>query len=88
MSNTLMNEDIKSALEYYDSNQTEVNKIIKKIAYIKHKDNKNITDEIFFYDKNKKLIYKSSYNKEVKVEIKTDKVIYKELNIEDNEIEA
>ncbi len=61
MSDNLMNEDIKSALEYYDSNQPSVNEIINKTAYLKKQDNQNITDEIFFYDKNKKLIYKSAY---------------------------
>lgn len=61
MSDNLMNEDIKSALEYYDSYQQKVNEIIDKTYYIKKQDNKNITDEIFFYDKNKKLIYKSAY---------------------------
>ncbi len=61
MSDNLMNEDIKSALEYYDSNQEKVNEIINKTAYLKKQDNQNITDEIFFYDKNKKLIYKSAF---------------------------
>jgi hypothetical protein len=61
MSDNLMNEDIKSALEYYDSNQGKVNEIINNTVYLKKQDNQNITDEIFFYDKNKKLIYKSAY---------------------------
>ncbi len=61
MSDNLMNEDIKNALEYYDSNQPSVNEIINKTVYLKKQDNQNITDEIFFYDKNKKIIYKSAF---------------------------
>ncbi len=61
MASNFIGDDIKTSFEYYDSNQPKVNEIISKTVYIKTKDNKNITDEIFFYDKNKKLIFKSSY---------------------------
>lgn len=61
MSSNFIGDDIKTSLEYYDSYQPKVNEIIKKTVYIKTKDNKNITDEIFFYDKDKNLIFKSSY---------------------------
>jgi hypothetical protein len=61
MSGNFIGDDIKTSLEYYDANQPRVNEIINKTEYIKTKDNNNITDEILFYDKNKKLIFKSSY---------------------------
>lgn len=62
MSNSNIIDDIiQTSLEYYDSNQPKIIKIIEKIHYIKFKNNQNITDEIIFYDKNKKEIFKSSY---------------------------
>ncbi len=61
MSINFIGDDIKTSLEYYDSYQPKVNEIIQNTVYIKTKDNKNITDEIFFYDKDKKLIFQSSY---------------------------
>lgn len=62
MSNSNIIDDIiQTSLEYYDSNQPNIIKIIDKIYYIEFKNNQNITDEIIFYDKNKKEILKSSY---------------------------
>ncbi len=62
MSNSSIIDDIiQSSLEYYDSNQPKIIDIVDKVYYIKFKNNKNITDEIVFYDKNKKEIFKSSY---------------------------
>ena len=52
---------IKSSLEYYDTYQPRVVDILNDIYYIKIINNKNITDEIIFLDKNKKEIFKSSY---------------------------
>jgi len=54
-------DDIKSSLEYYDSHQPKINELINKIHYTRFINNKNITDEIIFFDKNKKEIFKSSY---------------------------
>jgi hypothetical protein len=54
-------DDIKSSLEYYDSYQPKINELVNKIHYIRFINNKNITDEIIFFDKNKKEIFKSSY---------------------------
>ena len=56
-----INDIIKTSLEYYDTYQPKINDLVDKIYYIKIKNNKNITDEIIFYDKNKKEIFKSSY---------------------------
>jgi len=52
---------IKNSLEYYDNNQIKNNKFINKIKYIKTINNENVTDEIIFYDKNKKKIFKSRF---------------------------
>ena len=60
-SNIIDNFDIKTSLEYYDTYQPKIMEILKKIYYIKIINNKNITDEIIFYDKNKNEIFKSSY---------------------------
>lgn len=60
-SNIIDNFDIKTSLEYYDTFQPKITEILKKIYYIKTINNKNITDEIIFYDKNKKEIFKSSF---------------------------
>jgi hypothetical protein len=54
-------DDIKSSLEYYDSHQPKIIELVNKIHYIRFINNKNITDEIIFFDKNKKEIFKSSY---------------------------
>jgi hypothetical protein len=56
-----IDELIKSSLEYYDSYQPKIVDIINKTEYIKIKDNKNITDQIIFFDKNKKKIFESSF---------------------------
>jgi hypothetical protein len=52
---------IKSSIEYYDSFQPRINSILNKIEYIELINNNNITDQIVFYDKNKKIILRSSY---------------------------
>ena len=52
---------INSSIEYYDSFQTEIIDILNKIKYIKFVNNDIITDEINFYDKNKKLIFHSNF---------------------------
>ena len=62
MSNSnIIDNIIKSSLEYYDTYQPKVIDILNDIYYIKIINNKNITDEIIFFDKNKKEIFKSSY---------------------------
>lgn len=62
MSNDNFMEDlIVSSLEYYDSYQPQIKKIIDKIEYIKFIDNNNLTDDIIFVDKNKKEFFSSSY---------------------------
>lgn len=61
MSIPIIDDFIKTSLEYYDISQPKIKELIDKIYYIKVKNNKNLTDEIFFYDKNKKEIFKSSY---------------------------
>ena len=62
MSNSnIIDNIIKSSLEYYDSYQPKVIDILNDIYYIKIINNKNITDEIIFFDKDKKEIFKSSY---------------------------
>jgi len=57
----IIDDIIQTSLEYYDSFQPKIIEIVEKIHYVKFKNNKNITDEIIFYDKNKKEILKSSY---------------------------
>ncbi len=52
---------VKTSLEYYDSYQPKIDELVNKIHFIKIINNKNITDEIIFFDKNKKEIFKSSY---------------------------
>jgi hypothetical protein len=52
---------IKSSIEYYDSFQEKINSLLNKTEYIEFIDNNNITDQIVLYDKNKKEIFKSSY---------------------------
>lgn len=52
---------IKTSVEYYDSFQPQINSILDNIEYIELINNNNITDQIVFYDKNKKIIFKSSY---------------------------
>jgi hypothetical protein len=52
---------IKDALEFYDKNCEKYDDFFKKINYIKLVDNNNLTDEIVFYDKNKNVLLKSSY---------------------------
>ncbi len=61
MSKTIFDDILKSSLEYYDSYQPKVSEIISKTEYIMYRDNKNITDEIIFFDKNKKKIFESSF---------------------------
>lgn len=52
---------VKNALEYYDSHQPEIQKILNKTHYIKLIDNKNLTDEIIFYDSDKNILLKSKF---------------------------
>ncbi len=61
MSKSSFDDTLKSSLEYYDSFQPKVSDILEKTEYILFKDNKNITDEIIFFDKNKKKIFQSAY---------------------------
>jgi len=61
MSKSSFDDTLKSSLEYYDSFQPKVIEILSKTEYILFKDNKNITDEIIFFDKNKKKILQSAY---------------------------
>lgn len=62
MSNSnIIDNIIKSSLEYYDTYQPKVIDILNDIYYIKIIDNGNITNEIIFYNKNKIEIFKSSY---------------------------
>jgi len=52
---------IKTSIEYYDSYQTKIDNILNNTEYIKIIENNNITNQIIFYDKNKKILLKSSY---------------------------
>jgi hypothetical protein len=52
---------IKTSIEYYDSYQPRINDILNNTEYIEFINNNNITDQIVFYDKNKKIIFKSAY---------------------------
>ena len=61
-----MNKDnyyntIKSALEYYDLYQFKILNFYKKIEYFKLIGGNNLTPSINFYDINKNLLFKSSY---------------------------
>lgn len=52
---------IRNSLENYDLNQVKINNFLKQIKYIQFIDNYNNIDQIIFYDKNKKIIFKSAY---------------------------
>lgn len=54
-----INPIIKNSLEYYDSYQPKIQKILNKIEYIKIKKGVNINDEYIFYDSNDKPFFKS-----------------------------
>lgn len=56
-----MDSTIRDSLEFYDKNQELYNVFFNKIKYIKFIDNINMTDEIIFYDENKKILLESSY---------------------------
>ena len=53
--------DIKSALEYYDNHQLEIIELLKKIEYIKIIRNSHLTNQIIFYDSDKKVLLESNY---------------------------
>jgi hypothetical protein len=68
MNNKLTQEAfIKNALEYYDENQVKINKMMEKFCFIKWdfgtntSDEKSNTNNISFYDDDKKLILSSAY---------------------------
>ena len=61
MYNNLDPSIIKTSIEYYDSFQPKINDILNNTEYIEFIDNNNITDQIIFYDKDKKIIFKSAY---------------------------
>jgi len=61
MYSNLKSTIIKSSIEYYDSFQERINDVLNNTEYIEFIDNKNITDQIILYDKNKKVIFKSAY---------------------------
>ena len=58
---TKLDTVIRNSLETYDTNQLKFKKFIAKVKYIKFIDNKNLTDHIVFYDKNKKKLFDSAY---------------------------
>ena len=53
------NPMIKNSLEYYDSFQPQIQKILDKIEYIKVINGINVNDEYIFYDSNDKEFFKS-----------------------------
>jgi hypothetical protein len=56
-----MDSTIRDSLEFYDKNQELYSVFFNKIKYIKFIDNINMTDDIIFYDENKKILLESSY---------------------------
>jgi len=52
---------IKNSIEYYDSYKSKVNNIINNTEFIQFVNNDNITNQIIFFDKNNKILLKSSY---------------------------
>lgn len=63
MSNEIIKLDItlRNALEYYDTNQLEINNFLNKVKYIKFVNNKKSNDQIIFYDDNSNILLESSY---------------------------
>lgn len=53
------NPIIRNSLEYYDSFQPQIQKILDKIEYIKVINNSNTNDEYIFFDNNWKQFFKS-----------------------------
>jgi hypothetical protein len=53
------NPVIRNSLEYYDSFQPKIQKILNKIEYIKVINGINVNDEYVFYDSNDKPFFKS-----------------------------
>ena len=58
---TKLDTVIRNSLETYDTNQLKFKKFIAKVKYIKFIDNKNATNHIVFYDKNKKQLFDSAF---------------------------
>ena len=58
---TKIDSTIRSSLEYYDNNCEKYNEFINKIKYIKQINNNQQTDELIFYDKNKKVLLQSPF---------------------------
>jgi hypothetical protein len=53
--------NIRSALEYYDNHQLEIIELLKKIEYIKFINNAPSTNQIIFFDSDKKILLESNY---------------------------
>jgi hypothetical protein len=53
--------NIRSALEYYDNHQLEIIELLKKIEFIKIIHNSPSTNQIIFYDSDKKVLLESNY---------------------------
>lgn len=54
---------VAKALEYYDANNEIYNKLINKVGFVRYKDGKNDQEknEIYLFDKDDNLIFKSHY---------------------------
>ena len=61
LSDTRMNSIIKNALYYYDSNQDNIIKLLKKIYYFEMIKTNYFTKRIKLYDVKKKILLESSY---------------------------
>ena len=61
LGDTRMNSIIKNALYYYDSNQDNIIKLLKKIYYIEYDKTNHFTRKIKLYDINKGILLESSY---------------------------
>jgi hypothetical protein len=53
--------NIRSALEYYDNHQLKIIELLKKIEFIKIIRNTPSTNQIVFYDSDKKILLESNY---------------------------
>lgn len=53
--NTLkIDSTIRDSLEFYDNNREKYHIFFDKVKYVRFVDNNNNTDDIIFYDQNKK----------------------------------
>ena len=58
---TKLDPVIRNSLEAYDRHQFKIKNFISKVKFVKFIENNNSTNQIIFFDKNKKKLFESSY---------------------------